>query len=49
MPSVTKILLKDDKKLPKISIGKIVNEAKMNLPEIVILCVIAHSLHLIGL
>ncbi len=49
MLSVKRILLKGDRKFPKISIGRIVKETKVNLPGIVILCVVPHSLHFIGL
>jgi len=49
MPSVTSPLLKGDRKKPKESIGRIVKEKKINVLGIVILCVVSHSLHLIGL
>ena len=49
MPSVTRKLLKGDRKKPKMSIGRIVKKTKMNLLGTVILCVVPQSLHLIGL
>ncbi len=49
MPSVIRTLKKGDRKRPKMSIGRIVKKTKMNLLGTVILCVVSHSLHLIGL
>lgn len=49
MPSVTRKLIKGDRKRLKMSIGRIVKKTKMNLLGTVILCVVSHSLHLIGL
>lgn len=49
MPSVKRPLLKGERKYPKVSIGRIVKETKINLLGVVILCVVSHSLQLIGL
>ena len=49
MPSVIRTLKKGDRKIPKMSIGRIVKKTKMNLLGTVILCIVSHSLHLIGL
>ncbi|WML44594.1 hypothetical protein RCG20_01375 [Neobacillus sp. PS3-40] len=43
------MLLKCERNLAYINIGKIVKDTNVNLPEIVILCVVPQLSHLIGL
>ncbi|GGP10869.1 hypothetical protein GCM10011346_20700 [Oceanobacillus neutriphilus] len=49
IPRVTGMLLNGVRKLPNISIGKMVKETVVILPEIVILCSAPQLLHFIGL
>jgi hypothetical protein len=43
------MLLKGERKLANINAGKIVKDANINLPNLVILCVVPHMSHFIGL